>query len=307
MGRLISQTKLAPRPRAKSQWQGFLYLVPFLIPYVLFTFVMLLASFGLSFTDYKIMGGQTHFIAFDNYDVLFTDSIYWQAVKNTFLFVGASTPPLILFPLLIAILIEHRLLAGRGFFRTTFFAPYVLPVSVVAYTFLYLFQPYTGLVNNILKLLGVLGGEAEIYWLKTTSLAWVTVIFETMWWTCGFNMILYIAGMQEIPEQYYESADIDGAGYLKKVWYITLPLLGRVHVTVLFLQLVASFKVFGQIYLLTMGGPGGDTRAYIQYLYEVGFRTFKIGRASAAALVLFLIIMTISFLQFSLTSRLAKD
>jgi multiple sugar transport system permease protein len=289
-----------------TKFEGLFWLMPFLIPYAIFTLAMLIMSFTLSFTDYKILGDK-RFIGFDNYTTLFADAIFWQSLRNTIVYVLASTPVLILVPLAIGIFIEHRQLVSRSFFRITFFAPFVLPVSVVAYTFLYMFQPYTGLVNNLIKTIGLLGAKEEIFWITQSNMAWITIIVETLWWTGGFNLILYIAGMQEIPDHYYESADLDGCNFLNKVRYITIPLLNRVHVTVLFLQLVASFKVFGQVFLLTGGGPGGATRTYIQYLYEVSFRSFKIGRGSAAAFVLFLLILIISALQFKATSKFSKE
>lgn len=289
-----------------EKFEGLFWLMPFIIPYIVFTLAMLVTSFALSFTDYKIMGAK-QFIGLNNYTTLFTDRIYWESLGNTVFYVLASTPILILVPLAIGIFIEHKLLVSRSFFRITFFAPFVLPVSVVAYTFLYMFQPYTGLINNLVRTIGMLGAKEEIFWIMEANLAWITIIIETLWWTGGFNMILYIAGMQEIPEHYYESADLDGCNFMDKVRYITIPLLSRVHVTVIFLQLVASFKVFGQVFLLTGGGPGGATRTYIQYLYEVSFRSFKIGRGSAAAFVLFLLILIISFLQFKATSKFNKE
>ena len=286
-------------------FEGLLWLVPFLIPYLIFTLAMLTSSFVLSFSDYKIIGDKT-FIGIENYKTLMGDIVFWQALGNTFKFVLLSTPVLILFPLFLGIFIDNKVLFSKSFFRVSFFAPFVLPVSVVAYTFLYMFQPYTGLINNLLKSLHLLGGSNELFWLMDTKLVWITIIFETLWWSGGFNLIIYIAGLQDIPPQYYESAEIDGANTFHKIFFITLPLLGRVHVVILFLQLVSSFKVFGQVYLLTGGDPGGGTRTYIQYLYESGFRTFQIGKASAAAFILFGIILVISFIQFSVTSKYNK-
>ncbi len=289
----------------KKKIEGFLYLLPFLCFYLVFTFGMLILTAVLSMTDYKILG-EAHFVGLKNYLRLFSDSIFWRALGNTTLFVVVSTPVLIGVPFLLALLIEYPGLPIRGFFRTTFFAPQVMAVSMVAYIFLYMFQPYTGLVNNVLRELHVLSGTGEIYWLMNPALVWVVIVVETLWWAGGFNMILYIAGMQEIPEDYYECAELDGITYWQKVRYITLPLLSRVHITVLFLQLVASFKVFGQVFLLTGGDPGGATRTYIQYLYEQGFRVFEIGRASAASIFLMGIILIVSGIQYTVTSRAAN-
>lgn len=287
------------------KFEGFLYLVPFLFFYLIFTFGMLIVTAGLSFTDYKILG-ESSFVGLNNYTRLFADPIFWESLRNTGWYVALSTPILMLVPFLLASLIEYRKLPIRGFFRTTFFAPQVMAVSVVAYITLYLYQPYTGLINNILKTLGLLGADAELFWLRDPNLVWVTIILETVWWSGGFNMVLYIAGMQEIPDQYYECAEIDGCSAPKQMLYITIPLLSRVHITILFLQLIASFKVFGQVFLLTGGEPGGRTRTYIQYLYEQGFRVFEIGRASAASIFLLFVILIVAALQFTVSQKIAK-
>lgn len=288
-----------------KKMEGFLYLLPFLIIYLVFRFGMLILAGGLSLTDYKILGDTT-FVGLENYTRLFSDPTFWSSLKNTMLFVVTSTPILIGIPFLLALLIEHPRLPLRGFFRTTFFAPQVMAVSMVAYIFLYMFQPYTGLVNDLLRGIKVLSEKGEIYWLMSPILVWVVIVVETLWWSGGFNMVLYVAGMQEISDDYYECASLDGITYWQKVRYITLPLLSRVHVTILFLQLVASFKVFGQIYLLTGGDPSGSTRTYIQYLYEQGFKLFEIGRASAAAMILMGIILIVSVIQYTLSSRAAR-
>lgn len=303
----MQRLRRLPRQKWLRGAEGFLWLLPFLIPYFFFMFLMLCRTFIISFQDFKIMRGTGPYIGFDNYMFLFTDKSYWQSLGNTTTYVIFSTPVLIIFPLIVALLIEHKLLTARGFFRTTFFAPYVLPVSVVATTFFYVLGPYTGLVNNLLKAIGLLGADQEIYWLAQMPHAWISIIAETAWWTCGYNMVLYIAGMQEIAPQYYESAEIDGAGYLDKIFHITIPLLGRVHFTVLFLQLIASFKIFSQAYLLTEGQPSGQTRTYIQYFYDVGFRSSKFGRASACAIILLLIVMLVSILQTTLSKRMIRN
>lgn len=289
----------------KNMINGYLWLLPFLIPYCFFTLYMLVETGVISFQDYNLMRGGV-FNGLDNYDFLFTDNAWWQSLWNTIIFVVFSTPFLMLLPLFFAIMIEGGLLKNREFFRTTFFAPYILPVSIVAYTFYYILTPYQGLLNNTLRLFGIIGIDQEIYWLSTLPAAWISIIFETVWWTSGFNLVLYIAGMKDIPPSLYESAEIDGANFIQKARYITIPMLGRVHYSLLFMQLVASFKVFSQAYLLTGGAPGGGTRTYIHYFYDVGFRTSKFGRAAACALVLFVIVMAISVIQTKISNKLIK-
>lgn len=296
--------RLHPSKRWRD-WKGLLYLLPFLIPYILFTVVMLLQAFGLSFMNFKIIGEST-FVGLRKYELMLSDTIFWVALKNTVLYVLFSTPIFMLSAFVVALLLEYKLLKHKTFFRVSFIAPMVFPVSVVATIGLYMFQPYVGLINGILKTLGILGSSQEVFWLGDSTLVWVTITMLTLWWANGFNIILYLAGMQDISESYYESAQLDGATWFQQVIHITWPLLGRVHLSVLFLQLVASFKIYGQAYIMTGGGPNGSSRTLIQYLWESGFRTFDIGRASATAVVLFVIIFIVSGLQFWLTSKYSK-
>lgn len=289
------------KPAIFEAIEGYLYLLPFLILYIIFKINMLVETFWLSFTDYKLLGDM-NFIGFRNYIDLLNNDIFWSALKNTGFYVMTSTPIFIISAFFLALLINSKYLLGRAFFRTTFFSPQVLAVSVVATIGLYLFQSYTGLVNNLFKTLGLLAVDQEIFWFD--SMFWFTVILLTLWWTVGFNMIIYIAGLQEIPQEYYEAAEMDGANALQRLWYITVPSLNRVHVMVIFLQLIASFKVFGQVFLL--GQATEVSRTYIQFVYETGFRTFDIGRASAASLILFLIIFVISYSQFKITSKVLE-
>lgn len=296
---------MSKRRKLFKKYEGFLYIVPFLCIYLVFVFGMLVLTGVLSFMDYKLLGTAS-FSGIKNYVRLFSDKIFWEALRNTTVFVVTSTPVLVGVPFLLALLVEHPRLRARGFFRSTFFAPHVMAVSMVAYIFLYMFQPYTGLINVLLKSIHLLKEEAEIYWLMDGVLVWVVIIVETLWWGGGFNVILYIAGMQDIPGDLYECAALDGVSYWQSVRYITFPMLARTHITILFLQLIASFKVFGQVFLLTGGDPAGATRTYIQYLYEQGFRVFEIGRASAASVILMVIILFVSVIQFSVTSKKAN-
>lgn len=294
-----------PKKTFFQKWEGLLYLLPFFIPYAIFTLVMLVEAFGLSFMDYKIFGGSS-FIGWKNYSVIFNDPVFWTALKNTVLFVLFSTPVFVMAAFLVALLLEYRFLKHKTFFRASFVMPMVLPVSVVATIGLYMFQPYVGLVNGMLKTMHILGADQEIFWIGDADLVWVTITMLTLWWANGFNIVLYLAGMQDISDTYYESAQLDGANYFQQVRHITWPLLARTHLSILFLQLVASFKIYGQAYIMTSGGPDGASRTIIQYMWEMGFRTFNIGRASSVAVVLFLIIFVVSGAQYYASAKASK-
>ena len=285
-----------------KDYEGYLFLIPLLIPYLIFTFSMLATSFGLSFTNFKL-NKPLEFVGLQNYQVLFGDKKFFSSLLNTLKYVAFTVPCMLMIPFLLALMLNSNNLRARGFFRVTFFYPQVIAVSIITVLASYIFQPYTGLVNGLLQTFRLLSPEVEILWLADKNLVWVTIVIMAVWRSAGYNMIIYLAGMQDIPDSYYEAADLDGASGLQKTWYITLPCLKSIHVLTLFLQLIASFKVFSQIYLLTEGGPSGATRTYIQYLYETAFNKWQLGRGSAAAIVLFLIILLVTRVQLKISDR----
>ena len=200
---------------------------------------------------------------------------------------------------LILALLANRVIPARWLFRLAFFAPYLLPVSVVTLIWGWIYQPGFGLINNYLTRIGL----GEVGWLSDVDVAMISVVITTVWWTIGFNFVLYLAGLQEIPADVYEAAALDGATGLEQVRSITLPLLARTTTLILVLQVLASLKVFDQIFLMTNGGPNFSTRPVIQYVYEQGFTTYRVGFASAMSYVFFLLIIIVSLGQFALLSR----
>jgi multiple sugar transport system permease protein len=186
-------------------------------------------------------------------------------------------------------------------FRLAFFAPYVLPVSVVVLIWNWLYQPGFGLINSYLVSLGF----AEVNWLGQPGVAMVSAVIATVWWTLGFNFVLYLAGLQEIPRELYEAAATDGATPAQQLRRITMPLLSSTIVLVVVLQIIASLKVFDQIYLLQAGsaGPEDSTRTAIQYIYETGFTQYRVGYASAMSFVFFLVVVAVTLLSLRLVRR----
>lgn len=244
--------------------------------------------------------GTKTFIAFDNYIRLFQDPVFWKALTNTLLYVLISTPIFMLGALVLALIVDSKLLMGRTFVRSTFFLPNILAVSITAVIWLNLLQPYTGLLNAGLHAIGI---EQEVFWLTSETLVWPSIVLVTFWWNTGYYMLIYLAGLQEIPTEQYEAAAIDGATGLQRIIRITVPCLKRTHLLVLFLQAIASFKIFGQVFLITNGGPAGASRTLLQYVYETGFTTFQIGQASAASFVLLLVILSVSIVQLRIMNR----
>jgi multiple sugar transport system permease protein len=281
----------------KKYLPNYILLLPFVILYLLFTLYPLIQGFYVSFFNWKLLQDNT-FVGYGNYIKIFSDPVFYRALRNTVLFVVFSTPVIVIAGLALALIVNQPF-KGRGLYRVIFFAPLVLAVSVIASIWQAVLGTYGGLVNSILGLFGV----SQLFWLHEPLLAWISIIFVTLWWTVGFNMILYLAGLQDIPDEYYEAAKIDGANPLHRLIYITIPSLKRITVLVLFLQVISGFKVFAQVYLITRGGPAGSTRTLIQYIYEEAFQSFHFGPAAAMSYVLFIVLLVVSMIQLRLSQE----
>ncbi|WP_273702759.1 sugar ABC transporter permease [Thermoanaerobacter sp. A7A] len=239
------------------------------------------------------MAGRENFAGIKNYIIVVKDIDFWLSLWHTTFFTIISTPVLIILPFFLALILDQKLI-GRTALRAIFFIPNILSVAVVSSAWVFILQPYTGFLNYQLHKLGI---ESELFWLNETSLAWISIVIITTWWTMAFNMMLFLAGLQDIPKEHYEAAAIDGANIWQMIRYITLPELKPIILMVTILQVIASFKVFGQIYLVTRGGPGNATRPIIQYIYETGFTSGNLGLASAMSFVFFVILAILSYLQ----------
>jgi len=284
-------------PPLSERWGGLLFVAPFM---VLFGFFLLWPTFsGLwnSFFNISLAGVKGEFLGLQNWREVFNDPAVWSSLQNTLVFTLMSTPPLVVIALVMALL-ANRSGALGWFLRFSYFAPFVLPATVVTLIWVWIYQPGFGLVNGFLTA----GGFEEIDWLNTENRAMLAVVITTVWWTIGFNFLLYLAALQGIPEQVYEAAAIDGANARQRLFRITLPLLSRTTGLIVVLQLVASLKIFDQIYLMTVGGPNFATRPIIQYIYESGFTSYRIGYASAISYLFFVVIVIVSVAQFKLFS-----
>ena len=222
-----------------------------------------------------------------------SDSQFWPSFGNTLVFVIFSTPVIVGAGLALALALNRE---GRlvGLLRTLFFAPYVLSVAVLTLIWAFLLNPQLGLIGELWASLGL----ERVSWLNDPSLAMPAIIVVTLWWTVGFNIVLFLAGLQDIDRSQYEAASLDGAGSKELFWYITVPGLRRTTLLVVVLQIIASFQIFGQVYILTRGGPNGATRVSIQHIYESAFRDAELGYASAMSVVLFVVMVAVSALQF---------
>ncbi|AWS45082.1 carbohydrate ABC transporter permease [Streptosporangium sp. 'caverna'] len=289
----------APVAKAKAgrRWtqHGMLFIAPFLVVYVAFLVWPLLLGLRMSLSSVNIAGSNDGFVGFANYAEAFGDPRMWRSLWNTVLFTVLSTVPLVILGLVFALLV-HNLRFMRWLWRLSFFAPFLLPSAVVSVLWLQMiYQPGFGLLN------GVLG--TDTLWLGDPNTAMWSVVMTTVWWTVGFNFLLYLAALQSIPEQLYEAASIDGASAWNKLRSITLPMLRRTTGLVVVLQLLASLKVFDQIYLMTGGGPENSTRPIIEYAYDIGFTGYRVGYASAVSYILFVLIVAVSLVQLWLLRK----
>ncbi|GAB3812995.1 carbohydrate ABC transporter permease [Kribbella italica] len=282
-------------PPWTERWGGLFFVAPFGLFFLFFLLWPTLAGLWNSFFNTSLAGVKQEFLGLANWRELFGDPAVWDSLKNTLVFTAMSTPPLVLIALVMALLANRRGVFG-WFLRFAYFAPFVLPATVITLIWVWIYQPGFGLVNGLLTA----GGFAEIDWLNAENRAMLAVVITTVWWTVGFNFLLYLAALQGIPAQVYEAASIDGANGRQTLFRITLPLLGRTTGLIVVLQLVASLKIFDQIYLMTDGGPNYATRPIIQYIYESGFTSYRIGYASAVSYLFFAIIVIVSVAQFKL-------
>lgn len=273
------------------------FIAPFMTIYLVFQMYPLVQAVLSSLFSWDLLTSGREFIGIQNYLRMFGDSIFWHSFKNTLLFVLYSTPLLVLLGLFFAMLLNHSS-KYISVFRTVLFAPYVLSVSVTTLIWGFMYNPQKGLLGVLVKTLG----RDPVYWLTDPSLAMPAIIYATVWWTVGFNLVLFLAGLQDIDRAMYEAAMLDGANSIQRFLHITVPSLSRTFMLVTVLQIIASFQIFGQVYILTRGGPGGTTRVLIQYIYETGFRDYQLGYASTMAVFLFVVMFIISFLQFALFS-----
>jgi multiple sugar transport system permease protein len=277
-------------PRRDERRAGWLFSAPFLTLYALFLVGPVLIGIVISlFNTTTVTSGLGSWEGLSNYGDVLSDSDFWASLWHSVLFTLLTTPILVLLPMLFAIL-TARLRRNQWFFRLAFFAPYVVPSSAVCLIFAFMYTPETGLITNAFGWFGLSAPD----FFGSTDGAWFAVVLLTVWWTFGFNFILYTAALQEISEEVYEAASIDGAGPWQQIRSITVPLLRPTMGLVLVLQVLASLKVFDQIYILLTGGPNYSTRPVIQYIYDTGFTSYRGGYAAAATMVYFVLLVLVS-------------
>ena len=279
------------------------FLAPFVLLYVLFIIGPAIYGLVMSFFNASLVKpGLSSFAGFGNYSEALQSNDFWSSLWHTAWFTILTSVPLIILGFVLALLAD-RVGRGRWFFRLAFFAPFILPSAVIALIWLWIYTPGLGILQTALDKIGITAPN----WLGDATWAMPSLAITTVWWTLGFNFILYLAGLQDIPAELYEASSIDGAGPWQQIWNITIPLLARTTTLVAVLQVIASLKVFDQMYLMTAGGPNFSTRSVLQYVYDEGFTNFRVGYASAVSMLLFVIILAVSAVWFAIVSSQEKE
>lgn len=289
--------KRIPLEYRDSIW-GYVFILPIFIGFVMITIVPVIMTFVYSVTDKNMMIQTTKFISMANYEKLFADKTFKATVQQTLQFTVLLLPLNLCLSLGLAILLKDSF-AGCGFFRTAVFTPVVISVVVWGLLWRYIFQTDNGLVNSVLKLLGIQGPQ----WLMNVKLSIPISVFVTLIKGLGMNMVIFIGALLDVPKDYTEAAALDGAGKRQQFLRITLPTIAPSIFLVLILTTINSLKVFGQIKALTNGGPGTSSYVLVYYIYQMAFKNYKFGYASAASVILFLVIVALTLLQWNLRKR----
>jgi len=278
----------------KASTAGWVFAAPALAVIAVFFGLPVLAAFALSLTDFDIYAladvRNLRFVGLDNYLRLLRDPLFWTALGNTAYFVAVGVPLSIAVSLGAALLLHSRLAIFRPFFRTALFAPVVTTVVAVAVIWRYLFHTRYGLANWALSWFGI----DPVDWLGDPRWAMPTIILFAVWKNFGYNMIIFLAGLQSIPEDLYEAARIDGASPWRQFRHVTLPMLGPVLLMVAILTTAGYFQLFAEPYVMTQGGPLQSTVSVLYLMYEEGFKWWNLGNASAVAFLLFALMMAVT-------------
>jgi multiple sugar transport system permease protein len=276
-----------------------LFLAPFMFFYFALKLWPIVYGFWVSLHRWETIGMGTTFVGAQNYERIAQDRLFWEAVIHTLLFTALATPALIGLGLGLA-LVLNRALPGRGVFRSVYYLPAVLSTAVIGLIFLAVLRAdETGLLNKLLSLVGI----GPIPFLLDANVAMPSIALAALWWTVGFNMLILLAGLQNIPPEITDAARVDGANGPRLFWHVTLPLLRRPLMLVTVLQIIACFQVFGLIDVMTKGGRGGATRSLVYYVFERAFMHGQLGYASAIAICLFAIVFVLSITQLRIFRR----
>lgn len=292
----------SPFSLIKRKWKkhertitAFLFIAPDVIGLFVFLVLPIFYAVYISFFEWKNIYN-FNFIGLQNYVSILADNLWWHSLYVILKYLFMFIPGLIVLSLLLAILVNNKMFPAKRLFRTVYFMPYMLSLVVISLVWSLIFNPMNGIINLFLRSLSMETPQ----WLGSKKTALLCIVIVNIWWYLGYYMSLFIAGLHDIPKEYYEAAWIDGAGNVATFFHITLPLLKPIFLFVLVILTVYSFQVFDQIYIMTKGGPDYSTYVTVYYIYEKAFKFLDFGYSSAMSVLLFIIIFFISLFQIRL-------
>ena len=282
----------------KENMMGFLFILPAMIPLLVFWIIPIIWSGGLSFTDWDMMSENIHFMGLKNYTSLLKDPNFGKVLWNTLVFALGSTVPSIVIGLLVALAMNGAR-RGTGIYRTVIFAPYITPMVAVSVVWSWIFEPRVGILNVVLELFGLPGSQ----WTQSSETAMLSVLIVTVWKSIGWTMIFYMEAIRKVPQNLLEAAAIDGANSFWRFWKIIIPMISPTTFFLVIMSTISSLQAYDQIQVLTQGGPAGATRTLLYYYYQEAFRNFNTGKASAVAIVLVLITVVLSLIETEVSKK----
>ena len=291
----MEEAKQHKRKFNKLKISPYIFILPFFLLFAIFMLYPIIYSLVLSFNSWT--AGEMTFVGLDNYKQLFSDSLFWKSLKNTGIYLIIQVPFMIILSTVVAVIINSNKVKFNYLFRIAFFLPALIDLVTYSIIFSLLFNEGNGLINQILGLVGIdaISWKTDGFWAK------VMIISVITWRWMGYNCVIIISGLQYIPEDIYESADLDGAGPIKKFLHITIPMLKPILLFCMILSTIGTLQLFAEPLILTGGGPSNETTSVMLYLYEKAFGSFNFGLASAGAYVVTTIIAVISFIQIKVT------
>lgn len=276
----------------------YLFLVPACIILGAFIFYPLLQAIWMSFTDYNMISDPA-FVGLENYKEIVEDDLFWKTLGQTFLYLIVVVPTLVILPIFLAILVNQKI-KGIGFFRSAYYIPVVTSMVVVGITWKWVYADQ-GILNYLLESVGIIDGP--VHWLTSPTSSIFAVMAVTVWKGLGYYMVIYLAGLQAIPSDLYEAADIDGANKWKQIFHITIPMLMPSIIIVTIMSSISAMKVFEEIYVMTGGGPLNSSKTLVFYIYQEAFEKLRMGYASAVGVILLLITLVLSILNLNVMSK----
>jgi multiple sugar transport system permease protein len=284
----------------RREWTAYLFLSPGLVIFFVFVLFSIIFSLYLSFHEWNILDVRKPYVGFDNYRRLAHDDRFGRAVINTAYFTFASIPLTMVLGLGVAVLLNQQIRA-RGLFRTLYYLPVITPFVVASIIWKWIYNADYGFLNYYLQQGGII--DHPLLWLSDKNLAMPAVIAMNVWKGIGFDMVVYLAGLQAIPEELYEAAKVDGASAWQRFWRVTVPLLSPTTIFLIVIGVINSFQVFTQIFVMTNGGPVDRTTTVVYYMYLTAFKFFEMGYATAIAYALFAMIFVFTLLQLRFYRR----